>query len=262
MIQEAKKETREEAIARINAECDAKLAEIERQTDERWGPQIVPGLRIHFEPDAYMADENGKEIEGTRGHSHTVIYDAPDCSGIHSDESVSLMLDIDDRDGASVREVAAARIREEAYKLLDLADELCPEVAPERNWEPPKPKPEDMLPPLYVEISGDGKETRLVEMTDPRNTFIPSFMEYNPGRTCRALSKAPDSKPTPFLVEVVGGNAPRQVIEFGDPRQDYVDMHNGKSVDGSVARIIENPGPDDVPSLSFARNGQPTSSGA
>lgn len=54
-----------------------------------------------------------------------------------------------------------------------------------------------------------------------------------------------------LLVEIVGGRAPRCVVEFGDPRQEFCDHHNATACDGSEARPILKPTPEDVPTLSF-----------
>lgn len=170
-------------------------------------------------------------------------------------------------DADSIGEVRS-RLLALGHQLIEMAGQLEPResVAETQEQEEPGlpdtlPKPSEELPELYVEVTGLSDEPRYISVADPRATFMATFESLSPGSKCRAITGHPETTPQPLLIEVVGGNAPRQVIEFGDPRVEFCDHHNAHSYDGSIARVIENPGPNDVPNVSFARK-QPTSSGA
>lgn len=150
------------------------------------GEEIVPGVRIKHNPKSCLVDENGSEIEGTRGHIHGLEFidkAIEECGGVFT-----LADFIDDRDAPTVNEAAAKRLLAASDQLRDAAFQLAPHT-PEK------------LPRL--------------------------------------------------MVEVIGGDAPRHVVEFKDPRVGFCQQHYARSTDGTIARAILHPSPNEVANTDF-----------
>lgn len=162
--------------------------ELQAKYDAEWGPEVVPNVRIKHDPSGRLINDDGSEVEGTRGHIHDLEFND---KALEERGGIFILADyFDDRDAPMINEAAAKRLLAASDQLRDTAFELAPHTA-------------DQLPRL--------------------------------------------------MVEIVGGMAPRYVCEFDDPRKAFCQHHNATSGDGSVARILPNPGPEIVPNLSFAK---------
>lgn len=107
---------------------------------------------------------------------------------------------------------------------------------------------------FLVMAQGSAEPIGRFEELEDAEAFVAGYEHRCPGKTVDLFFRMGTKRTERFMVEVAGGIAPRQVIEFADPRVEFCEHHNASAIDGSVAKIIRDPGLHDEPTLSFARH--------
>ncbi|MEW4564879.1 hypothetical protein AB1K70_20255 [Bremerella sp. JC770] len=139
------------------------------------GPEVVPNVRIQHHPESYRTDDDGNEIEGTRGHLHSLEFN--DKATDERGGIFTLSDSIDDRDAATVNEAAANRLLAASDQLRDSAFQLAPHTA-------------EQLSRLMVEITGANQPRYVVGFKDPRVGFCEVHNQRSTdGTTARIIER-------------------------------------------------------------------------
>ena len=152
--------------------------------ESRWGPEIVPNVRIKHNPKSYLIDDDGNEIEGSRGHVHSLEFNDStmnECGGI-----LALVDSIDDRDAPTINEAAAKRLLEASAQLHDAALQLAPHMA-------------EQLSRLMVEITGPDQPRYVVAFKDPRVGFCENHNQRSTDGTTASIIERPNLADVPDM---------------------------------------------------------------
>ena len=171
--------------------------------ESRWGPEIVPNVRIKHNPKSYLIDDDGNEIEGSRGHVHSLEFNDStmnECGGI-----LALVDSIDDRDAPTMNEAAAKRLLEASAQLRDAAFQLAPHLA-------------EQLSRLMVEITGPDQPRYVVAFKDPRVGFCENHNQRSTDGTTACIIERPTLADVPDMDFDQAKVKPIRPTPSNDPR--------------------------------------------